>query len=273
MTMEYITVKETAKKWCVSDTYVRNLCNDGRIPGAIYKNKRWCIPADAEKPKRGRVSGTQSASAAAKEWGVSPYFVIRLCELGEIHNALHIGRGWYIPRGTAYPLQGYLSAPEMAAKWKIARANLWQACKEGRVPGAKRIGRDWYIPVDAPKPERRTPDHKPEYVFAEEIAVKWGVSRRTVCDAARMGRISGTENINGRWDVPKDAEKPKRAVKAQKDGCVSASKAADKWGISQSAVCRFCREGRIPGVEFIDGRWHIPEDAKKPSRKNGKKKE
>lgn len=261
--MEYTTVKETAKKWGVTDVYVRTLCKDGRIPGVIYTNKRWRIPVNAKKPERSGVAGTRSVPAVAKEWGISSYSVIRLCELGEIPGAVHIGRSWYVPEGVAYPLQGYLSAPKMAEKWKIARANLWQACKEGRVPGAKRVGRDWYIPTATPRLERKPPDQKPGYVFAEEMAEKWGVSRKTVCDAARTGRIPGAENINRRWYIPKDAEKPKNISTVRKAGYLSASEVAEKLGISRPSVLCAAKEGRIPGAEFIDGFWHIPEDIEK----------
>jgi len=326
--MEYTTVKETAKRWGVTEVYVRTLCNDGKIPGAIYANKRWRIPAEAKKPKRSGMEGMRSVSIVAKEWGISSYSVIRLCELGEIPGAVHSGRSWYIPKDTSYPLQGYLSAPKMAEKWNIARGTLWQACKEGRISGAKRVGRDWYIPTNTPKPERKGPEHEPGYVFAEEKAKQWGVSRRTVCDAARMGRVPNAEDRNGRWYIPEDAEKPKNISTVRKDGylspadaarklgvsrptviCaakegripgaelidgywhipkdiefltdnrvlrkagyVSASKMAEKWFVSRSAVCRFCREGRIPGAEQIKGKWHIPEGAVCPDDQRGKRK-
>ena len=52
--MEYLTSKEFAEKWGISDRMVRNYCANGRVPGAILSGKTWNIPADAEKP--GRVS-------------------------------------------------------------------------------------------------------------------------------------------------------------------------------------------------------------------------
>jgi hypothetical protein len=39
---------------------------------------------------------------------------------------------------------------------------------------------------------------------------------------------------------------------------------AKKWGISKSWVYRLCRMGRIKGAYFRNGRWSIPENAKKP---------
>jgi hypothetical protein len=39
---------------------------------------------------------------------------------------------------------------------------------------------------------------------------------------------------------------------------------AQKWGVSKSWVYRLCRQGRVTGAFFYDGRWSVPEDAVKP---------
>ena len=39
---------------------------------------------------------------------------------------------------------------------------------------------------------------------------------------------------------------------------------AEKWGVSKSWVYRLCREGRVGGAFFSEGRWSVPEDAEKP---------
>lgn len=48
----FVSVKEIAKKWNISDRMVRNYCSQGRIPGAFLIGKTWNIPIDAIKPKR-----------------------------------------------------------------------------------------------------------------------------------------------------------------------------------------------------------------------------
>lgn len=48
---------------------------------------------------------------------------------------------------------------------------------------------------------------------------------------------------------------------------MSATKAAEDWGVSPSLVCRSAREGCIPGAEFIGNRWRIPVDAEKVTDK------
>ena len=50
--IKYISVKESAKRWQISERSVRNYCLQGRIVGALLEGKTWNIPSDAEKPHR-----------------------------------------------------------------------------------------------------------------------------------------------------------------------------------------------------------------------------
>jgi Fic family protein len=50
----YMTVKEAALKWGISDRRIRVLCSEGRIPGVYQEGRGWKIPVDAEKPADGR---------------------------------------------------------------------------------------------------------------------------------------------------------------------------------------------------------------------------
>lgn len=50
--MKYLSVKETAKKWNISERSVRNYCALGKIAGAFLTGKTWNIPEDAHKPNR-----------------------------------------------------------------------------------------------------------------------------------------------------------------------------------------------------------------------------
>lgn len=49
---DFISVKQTAERWGVSERSVRNYCAQGRVPGAFITGKTWNVPADAEKPGR-----------------------------------------------------------------------------------------------------------------------------------------------------------------------------------------------------------------------------
>lgn len=50
----FISVKEAANKWGISDRRVRELCAAGKIPGAYQQGRVWKIPANAGKPTDGR---------------------------------------------------------------------------------------------------------------------------------------------------------------------------------------------------------------------------
>lgn len=46
----YLSIKETARKWEISERWVNQYCTDGRIPGAERFGRSWAIPENAEKP-------------------------------------------------------------------------------------------------------------------------------------------------------------------------------------------------------------------------------
>lgn len=56
----YMTVKQAAEKWSISDRRIRALCAEGKIPGAYQEGRGWKIPADAEKPSDGRFKSKES---------------------------------------------------------------------------------------------------------------------------------------------------------------------------------------------------------------------
>ena len=52
--MDYMTAREAALKWGISDRRVRVLCGEGKISDAYKHGKSYKIPSDAEKPIDGR---------------------------------------------------------------------------------------------------------------------------------------------------------------------------------------------------------------------------
>ena len=67
MDMEYLTVRETAEKWNLSDRMVQQFCIQGRIPGAQKFGRSWAIPAGAEKPEDPRRTGKQTAPVQTEQ--------------------------------------------------------------------------------------------------------------------------------------------------------------------------------------------------------------
>lgn len=59
----YITVKDAAAKWGISDRRVRVLCEEGKITGAFRKGRSWQIPCDAKKPEDGRYKKAENILA------------------------------------------------------------------------------------------------------------------------------------------------------------------------------------------------------------------
>ncbi len=60
--MKYLSVRETAKKWELSERSVRNDCALGKIDGAFLTGKTWNIPEDAQKPERINKKSTAPAT-------------------------------------------------------------------------------------------------------------------------------------------------------------------------------------------------------------------
>ena len=52
--MEYITAKEAADKWGISQRRVQVLCEQGRVKGAVRLGWAWAIPKGIDKPTDAR---------------------------------------------------------------------------------------------------------------------------------------------------------------------------------------------------------------------------
>ncbi|QZY54405.1 Fic family protein [Crassaminicella profunda] len=58
--MKYLTIKEVAQNWNISERRIRTLCSDGRIEGAKRMGWMWSIPANALKPIDARTTRHKS---------------------------------------------------------------------------------------------------------------------------------------------------------------------------------------------------------------------
>ena len=56
----FMTVKQAAEKWSLSDRRIRVLCAEGKISGAYQEGRGWKIPVDAVKPADGRYKSKES---------------------------------------------------------------------------------------------------------------------------------------------------------------------------------------------------------------------
>ena len=46
--MKYLSIKETAVRWGISERRIQVLCKQNRIPGIITIGRTWGIPDDAQ---------------------------------------------------------------------------------------------------------------------------------------------------------------------------------------------------------------------------------
>ena len=45
----YMTVRQAADLWGISDRRVRSLCSQGKIPGAVQEGRLWRIPSEKSR--------------------------------------------------------------------------------------------------------------------------------------------------------------------------------------------------------------------------------
>ena len=60
--MDYVTPKDKANEWGLTQRRVEVLCDKGRIPGVYHLGRVWAIPKDAEKPIDGRTKAARDIS-------------------------------------------------------------------------------------------------------------------------------------------------------------------------------------------------------------------
>lgn len=53
--LDYISVKQAAGKWKISERRIQKLCEENKIDGVIRFAHAWAIPKDAPKPADGRL--------------------------------------------------------------------------------------------------------------------------------------------------------------------------------------------------------------------------
>lgn len=78
---DIMLVKEAAALWNLTERRVSDLCNKGKIEGAIKNGHIWLIPADAKKPVDQRIK-----SGAYKKIKDR---IIFLCRSASLITALH----------------------------------------------------------------------------------------------------------------------------------------------------------------------------------------
>lgn len=63
--LQYITAKEAAEKWNISQRRVSILCSENRIPNVAMLGNMWIIPSEAQKPTDARKTKSVKSSSVA----------------------------------------------------------------------------------------------------------------------------------------------------------------------------------------------------------------
>jgi hypothetical protein len=67
MDFDWITPREAAEKWGISDRRVQVLCSKGRVEGAIRLKGGWFIPKGTPKPPDGRAHNGHKPKSYIRE--------------------------------------------------------------------------------------------------------------------------------------------------------------------------------------------------------------
>ena len=90
--MEYISVKQYAEKFNISERTSRNYCASGKIDGAYLVGKSWNIPVDAVLPGRKKKTRTSPLLAALQEQQADKTKggIYHRVQIGLTYNSNHI---------------------------------------------------------------------------------------------------------------------------------------------------------------------------------------
>lgn len=69
MEFDWMTPKEAAEKWGISDRRVQVLCSNGKVEGAIRLKGGWFIPKGTTKPLDGRVNNRRKPKSQNQVMG------------------------------------------------------------------------------------------------------------------------------------------------------------------------------------------------------------
>ncbi|WP_330654305.1 sigma-70 family RNA polymerase sigma factor [Faecalicatena faecalis] len=115
--MKYLTVKEFAEKWHLSERRIQKLCTENRIEGVIRFGHSWAIPEDAKKPadRRFHLNNTSmlDIDRIVKDYGTYIYnFALKLS--GNTKDAEDLAQETFIK---AWKNIETLKNPKSIKKW------------------------------------------------------------------------------------------------------------------------------------------------------------
>lgn len=155
---DYLSLREAAQKWGVSERRINQYCTEGRIAGAQRIGKAWAIPSNAQKPgdprrmrQQGKIPPLQtSAGGRLNHANLMPLmntaFVPGNCQAAALamtpgpRRDIALAEYHYFsgqPEAAAKEAEAYLTSPDIGAKLSACLIYAYANLPLGRIPRAR----------------------------------------------------------------------------------------------------------------------------------------
>ena len=155
---DYLSLREAAQKWGVSERRINQYCTEGRIAGAQRIGKAWAIPSNAQKPgdprrmrQQGKIPPLQtSAGGRLNHANLMPLmntaFVPGNCQDAALamtpgpRRDIALAEYHYFsgqPEAAAKEAEVYLTSPDIGAKLSACLIYAYANLSLGRIPQAR----------------------------------------------------------------------------------------------------------------------------------------
>lgn len=155
---DYLSLREAAQKWGVSERRINQYCTEGRIAGAQRIGKAWAIPSNAQKPgdprrmrQQGKIPPLQtSAGGRLNHANLMPLmntaFVPGNCQDAALamtpgpRRDIALAEYHYFsgqPEAAAKEAEVYLTSPDIGAKLSACLIYAYANLSLGRIPRAR----------------------------------------------------------------------------------------------------------------------------------------
>ena len=155
---DYLSLREAAQKWGVSERRINQYCTEGRIAGAQRIGKAWAIPSNAQKPgdprrmrQQGKIPPLQTpAGGRLNHANLMPLmntaFVPGNCQAAALamtpgpRRDIALAEYHYFsgqPEAAAKEAEVYLTSPDIGAKLSACLIYAYANLSLGRIPQAR----------------------------------------------------------------------------------------------------------------------------------------
>lgn len=155
---DYLSLREAAQKWGVSERRINQYCTEGRIAGAQRIGKAWAIPSNAQKPgdprrmrQQGKIPPLQTpAGGRLNHANLMPLmntaFVPGNCQAAALamtpgpRRDIALAEYHYFsgqPEAAAKEAEVYLTSPDIGAKLSACLIYAYANLSLGRIPRAR----------------------------------------------------------------------------------------------------------------------------------------